>query len=170
MLIAGPVVAVAAAAALGLGLIQTQGVVALTRVLPRLDRVNPTANLSRLAGSLRAYDAGRGVLVTMVLLLVAARTLTVKAPDLARSVSGEQEVFETMSTLATHLLWSSVVALLAIGAIDLAAKRAAWIRRWRMSPRDVIEERRESEGDPDVRRARRRAHEEMVRNPPHDAS
>jgi flagellar biosynthesis protein FlhB len=170
VLIAGPLVAVAAVATLGLGLIQTNGVVTFQKVAPRLDRMNPSANLAHLWGGLRAVDAMRGLLMTIALLLVAARTLVIEAPALARSVGGDQGGLETLSRVSTHLLWSSVIALVAIGAVDMAVKRAAWIRRWRMSRRDVIEERRESEGDPDVRRARRRAHEEVVRGPPHEGS
>jgi flagellar biosynthesis protein FlhB len=169
-LIASPFMAAAAVAALGLGLIQTRGVVTFRRVLPRLDRMNPGANLTGLSFGLRASDAMRGFLVTIGLLVVATRTLVVAAPDLARSVSGEQGGLETLSTVTTHLLSFSVVALVAIGALDLAIKRAAWIGRWRMSRHDVTEERRESEGDPNVRQARRRAHVELVRSPPYDVS
>lgn len=158
-LIAGPLLSAAALATLALGLIQTHGVV----TLGQRKGVSLGGGLARLWAGLGGYDAIRGVAVTVVLLLVAARTLIAAAPRLASAVSGEQGTLETAGTLAAELLQSSAIVLVVASFVDLAVRRAAWIRRWRMSPRDVTDERRESEGDPEVKRARRRAHENLGR-------
>ena len=161
LLVACPLVAAMAVTASAVGLIQTRGVATWGKAAPRFDRMSPGSNLTRLWSGLSIYEALRGLVVTGVLLLAATRSLMVTAPDLASVVSRESAGLGAAGTLGTRLLFASVLALLGLAAVDIAVKRAAWRQRWRMSARDIIDERRESEGDPEVKRARRRAHAEL---------
>jgi flagellar biosynthesis protein FlhB len=51
---------------------------------------------------------------------------------------------------------------LLLGAIDYVFVRRAWLLRNRMSKDEVKREHREAEGDPEVKAARRRAHQEAL--------
>ena len=51
---------------------------------------------------------------------------------------------------------------IAVGAVDLLVTRRAWMKRLRMSKDEVKREYKESEGDPQLKAARERAHHEML--------
>ena len=51
---------------------------------------------------------------------------------------------------------------LALGLVDLLLTRRAWLQRHRMSKDEIKREYRESEGDPALKAARRRAHQEAL--------
>jgi flagellar biosynthesis protein FlhB len=159
VLLAGPLLAATAGASLVVGLIQTSGVVrwgrgAASRSGPVFK--NPWTGL-------RSYDAARGVVVTFGLLLAAAQATRVFLPRLGKTLGDEPRALTTASAFGERLLWFAAIVTASLAALDVAVRRSAWIARWRMSPRDVQEERRESEGVPEMKRARRRAHEDLER-------
>ena len=157
VLVAGPMLAAAAGTGLVVGLIQTGGVLTWGR------RGRSSGALVRPWSALRAYDAARGFLVTVALLLVATQAMRTLLPRLARSLDGEPSPLTAAGALGARLLWSAAIVLASVAVLDVLVRRSAWIARWRMSPRDVQEERRESEGAPEMKRARRRAHEDLER-------
>lgn len=158
LLVAGPLLAAVAATALVVGLIQTSG--GLTWRRGTGTRSEPI--FASPWSGLRAYDAGRGVVVTLGLLAVAAQAVRVVLPRLAGTLDGKAPPLAAASALGERLLWSAALVMVVLSVLDVAVRRSAWVARWRMSSRDVQEERRESEGAPEMKRARRRAHEDLV--------
>jgi flagellar biosynthesis protein FlhB len=67
-----------------------------------------------------------------------------------------------MWLLGRRLLWAAALVGLVLGGVDYFFVRRAWLARHRMSKDEVKREARESEGDPEVKAARRRAHQEAL--------
>jgi FlhB-like protein len=157
-----PVIGVAAFAFTALTFAMTGGNVALARVQPRLSR------LSLVQGFLNLFSLAR--LFSLVRALVGAALAGALAflvlKDLLGSLGGVTGEISLGLALAGRssrsLLWYAAAIGLALGAIDFGIVWATWRKRWMMTRDEVKREYRESEGDPEVRAARRRAHQEAL--------
>jgi len=124
----------------------------------------PRADLGRLAiGRRRQGEAlaalVRGALAVAVLLFVAAMTLAPLLPRIA-SVGGTPALV-VFGAVAQRLGVRLIVAALLVGVADEIWVRVRHLRRLRMTRADVDRERKELEGDPIHRQARRREHQRM---------
>jgi len=88
--------------------------------------------------------------------------LRAHALDLARLPGHEGYIGVVASEIARHIARDSALFGLAIGAVDLVVTRRAWWDRLRMSKDEIKREYKESEGDPQMKSARERAHHEML--------
>jgi FlhB-like protein len=66
------------------------------------------------------------------------------------------------SSIALRVAWFAAAIGLSLGLVDLLLTRRAWFNRQRMTKHEIKREYRESEGDPAVKAARRRAHQEAL--------
>jgi flagellar biosynthesis protein FlhB len=159
-ILAGPVIAVAVGVAVLASLAQTGGVVTFRR--SHADRPGPAGAIRGVLEGRRLYEAGRGALIAIGVLCVALRTLAAGAPALATGLGRPTALLGMVRRLADQAAWAAVGVLVSAAAIDVVVQRRAWVNRLRLSPADAKRERRDSEGDPALRRARRRAHEELA--------
>ena len=153
-MLVGPLLLAGAAAALATGMAQT-GLLFARR---------PRAPISaRLFDPMRAYDVARAALVLTAALFVACRGVVQELPALADAAGKSGALVEAAGHLTLSIAWPAVFVIAALAATDVVVRRTAWMNRLRPSPEEAKRERRESEGGPEVRRARRRAHEAVVR-------
>lgn len=157
-----PVVAGPALVAFVVGVIQTGGVVSFARIAPDLSRSNPFAGLKNLLSAERAVSLSRALIGAALVGVVAVEIVIARAPDLAGAVGDPNGAGVLAALLARKLLWWGAGAGLLLGAVDVLLVRRAWLRRNRMSKDEIKREHRESEGDPEIKAARRRAHQEML--------
>ena len=150
----GPLLLAGAAAAIAAGMAQTGLLFARRR---------PAPIAARLFDTMRAYDVARAALVLAAALFVACRSVVQELPALADATGKSGALVDTAGHLALSIAWPAVAVIAALAAADVVVQRAVWMNRLRPSPEEAKRERRESEGDPEVRRARRRAHEAVVR-------
>jgi flagellar biosynthesis protein FlhB len=80
----------------------------------------------------------------------------------ASSVGRSEAVATSAWLLGKQLLWGAALVGLVLGGVDYFFVRRAWLSRHRMTKDEVKREHRESEGDPEVKAARRRAHQEAL--------
>jgi flagellar biosynthesis protein FlhB len=156
-----PFVAAIAASSAVVQAIQAGGVLATSRVAPRLDRLDPVSGLRNLFSPSRLFAVVRSMLgaaIVVVLLLAAVRD---HLGDVARTAGRLAPVGAVTGAIADALGWRAALFGLALGVIDLWVTRRAWRRRLRMSKDEVKREHREAEGDPQVKAARERAHHEL---------
>jgi flagellar biosynthesis protein FlhB len=163
VVLVAPALGVAAVAAVVVGFVQTGGMVALGNLTPKFDRLTPRGDPSRLFVGRRAMRAAVGLLAVLVGACVVVGFVEGHASALATALGRPEAALESAGALLRNVAWASfgVVAVVALG--DVVASRAAWLERQRMTRRELLEERREASGDPEARRARRRAHEESLR-------
>jgi flagellar biosynthesis protein FlhB len=157
-----PVVAVAAAAAFSLSAAQTGGLFALERLLPKLDRLNALSGLSSLISGPRVIGLVRALIASALLLLLSWLVLRSSLPALLGTVASLPGAVSAAAQASRRLSNYAAMVGLALALLDLLVVRRAWLKRWMMTRDEVRRESRESEGDPELKAARRRAHQEML--------
>jgi flagellar biosynthesis protein FlhB len=156
LLLAG---AIAAAAA---GFVQTGGIVAAAKLSPDLARANPVTGLANLFTKQRFVGLVRALVAALVVGWLAVRLLLDGAADLARSVGNVAGATALAGDLVVRLGWIAALVGLSLGAVDLLVSHRAWLVRHRMTKDEIRREFKESEGDPELKAARKRQHQELL--------
>ena len=160
--LAAPLLA-AATAALGVGLLQTRGLIAVEAVRPQLARLSPAVGLRRAFGGQAALQLARGLVKAA---LVGAIAWVTVRPALA-GVAGlagaaPPRLLSALGLLGQRMAARMVLAALGLGIADYLFARRRHMLDLRMTRDEVRRETREAEGDP-VRRAQRlRLHREIL--------
>ena len=155
--------AAAAAVALGAGLLQTRGLLALGAVRPDLGRLSPAAGLRRVFGGAAVVQIGKGLLkVALVAALAWSTVRPVLGGLTALTGASATRVLSALGVLAARLSARLVVVALALGLADYLLVRRRHRRGLRMTRDEVKRENKESEGDPGHRAERQRLHRELM--------
>jgi type III secretion protein U len=155
--------AAACAGALGAGLLQTKGLLALGAVRPDLGRLSPAAGLARALGPQAALQVGKGLI--KVALVAALVWITVR-PALAglTGLAGAPpaRLLTALGELSSRLAGRVALVALALGIADYLFVWRRHARGLRMTRDEVRRESKESEGDPSHRAERKRLHREIL--------
>lgn len=157
-----PVIGVAAIVALFVAAIQAGGLIAPGRVLPDLSRLNPISGLAGLFRWQRLFGVVRALVSAALVAYFAVLVLRALLPSLVNTPGELGAALALTADGTRRLLWYAGLVGLVLGAVDLLFVRRAWLARWKMTRDEVRREYRESEGDPETKAARRRAHQEML--------
>lgn len=142
--------------------VQSGGILATKRMTPRLDRLNPAAGARNLLSVARLFAVARALLAAGIVGWLAYAALADHLVDVARTSGRTAWVGVVVASIAGGLAWKAAFVGVAIGVLDVVVTRAAWRRRLRMTKDEVRREYKESEGDPQLKAARERAHHEML--------
>jgi len=157
-----PMLVAAGAASAVVQFVQTGGFVASKKLTPKLERLNLFEGFKSLFSSVRAIAVLRSLLAGSIVAWLAFRGLRAHAPDVAH-VAGQIGLVGTLAGEVAHGACRDAALFgVAVGALDLFVTRRAWMKRLRMSKDEVKREHKESEGDPQLKAARERAHHEML--------
>jgi type III secretion protein U len=160
--LAVPILIVAAVTAAVAQALQTGGVVASKRLAPNLDRLNPVAGIQALFSTTRLFAVLRALIAAAVVGWLTWQSLSSHVVDFAQTAGRARWVGTVVREVAGSLArWVALIGL-ALGALDLVVTRRAWLRKLRMSKEEVRREYRETEGDPQLKAARERAHRELL--------
>ncbi len=159
-----PLLGAAALAAFALGVVQTGGLVTFARLAPRLDQLNPAEGVKKLFSLERVVQVLRALLTALVLTWLCASLLEHEAQSVANTAGDTAKAAAVSTALTMRLLWLSLGLTVTMAVIDVLLTRRAWLRRNRMSKDEVKREYKESEGDPQLKQERKRAHQEMLDN------
>jgi len=162
VLLVTPLLAAVAMAAALATLVQTGALFAPARVQPDLGKLDLLAGLQSLVSGQRFWNVGRAFVTALAVAFLAWRGFATHLGDLAHSV-GEPRGAGMMATLVAKRMARDAAAVgLFLAVIDLVVVRRALRARLRMTKAEVKREHRESEGDPQWKAARHRAHQEML--------
>jgi type III secretion protein U len=155
-----PPLAVAAAVAALLGGVQARGALAPGKLSPDLSRL--AGGLGSLVSGQRAASTLRGLVTALIVAQMLRGRLTELLPALAATVGRPAQAAELAARESARLARDVGFVLLASAVVDLALTIRSWRNRLKMSPDEVKREARESEGDPQLKAARERAHHELL--------
>ena len=158
-----PLIAAAAFGAGALAFVQTGGIIATKKLKPDLSRSNPVKGLKQLFTAQRLFSVARALVTATVVGYLAVNLLVDHVGDLARLVAQPQAIGAVVDSILSSLGWIVAGVSVALAGVDLLFVRRSWIKRLRMSKDEVKREHKESEGDPQIKQQRRRAHEEALR-------
>jgi flagellar biosynthesis protein FlhB len=157
-----PVLAVSASASAVASFAQTGGAFSVQKLSPSFDRLNPFTGLKNLFSWQRIVGIARALLAASLVGYFALRELRGHAADYAAAVGNAHAAAALAASSAARVAWLAASVGLGLGLVDLLLTRRAWFQRHRMSKDEVKREYRESEGDPALKAARRRAHQEAL--------
>jgi flagellar biosynthesis protein FlhB len=157
-----PLLAGVALVSAAAGFVQTGGAVGWKKLSPDLSKLDPIRGLRGLVGAARLFSLVRALLGAAIVAWLALRLLQSFAPDVANTAGEARAGILAAGTLARRLGWIAALIGLGLAFVDLVVVRRAWIRRNRMTKDEVKREHKESEGDPELKAARHRAHQEVL--------
>lgn len=160
--LSAPPLGAATLVSLAVGLLQTGGAFTASRCAPDLGRLDPFQGLKGLFTLERFFSLSRSLLAALAVGYLTWRLLRGHVGDIASTLGRAEAAGGTMWLLGRRLLWAAALVGLVLGGVDYFFVRRSWLARHRMSKDEVKREMRESEGDPEVKAARRRAHQEAL--------
>ena len=143
-------------------LVQTGGAVSMQRMSLKWVRLDPVQGLANLLSAQRGLTVLRALILAGVVGWLAERTVIAHLGDVTRTGGRLAYAGPLANEMVGTLLRTVAFVGLALGAVDLVVTRRAWAKRLRMTKDEVKREHKESEGDPQVKAARERAHHEML--------
>jgi len=130
-------------------LLQTGGLLHGGALMPDLSRLSPKRGLTRLLGPDNLIEALKSLAKVGVLAWAAWRAVMDALPSATASVWWQPEtLLERLTRDLLHLCVLVLACQAAITILDLAWVRFRFAKRMRMSPQEIKQEHRESEGDP----------------------
>jgi flagellar biosynthetic protein FlhB len=143
-----------------------QGVYPSSKVLkPKFSRMNPKEGVKRMFGAKAGWEAAKALLKVVVIALVVAVVGRNLIPELA--ASGTLPLLATVQRASSGLetmIWAAAVAGLGLALADYFYQRHTVMKNLMMSPKDVKDEFKQSEGDPMLKSAIRQRQMAMSRN------
>lgn len=157
-----PLVAGVALVAVVTGFVQTGGVISWKKLGPDFSKLNPASGLRSLVSKQRLVSIARALVAAVLVGWLALDLVATYAPSVANTAGDIGSAAFAAGVLVKKLGWVAALVGLALGAVDLVITRRAWLERNRMTKDEVKREHKESEGDPELKAARRRAHQEVL--------
>lgn len=162
ILLSAPVLLAAGAVGATAGLIQAGGVIAWKKLAPDLSRLDPWSGLRNLLNLTRLGSVARALVTALAVGALCVRLLLDHAPSLVGSVGNPGAALAVALEIGKRLAWIAAFVGVALAAVDLLLTRRAWIQRLMMTRDEVRREHRETEGDPEIKAARRQAHQSLL--------
>ena len=160
--LAAPLLVAAGIAGAVTSFVQGGGVIAAKKLAPDLARLDPIGGLRKLVSLDRAVSVLRAALFGAAVSAFTCGALRSHAPDLAYASGAPAKAAAIAAALAHGVAERGALLGLGLAVVDVVVTRRAWLRRLRMSKEEIKREHKESEGDPQLKAARERAHHEML--------
>jgi type III secretion YscU/HrpY family protein len=151
--------------------LQAGPVMTLEKVKPKMEHLNPASGLERMFSLDNLVEVFKSIFKTVMLFVIAWLIVKSFLPDLAK-------LPESIPHYIGKILWHIVLLLFIwtvgiftlVSIIDAGYQRFSYIKKLRMSMRDIKQEFKENEGDPLIKQQRRQAHQEWSQQSAMDAA
>lgn len=162
VVLSAPILAAAAVSGAVASVVQTGGVIATKRLTPNLGKLDPIEGMKQLVSTQRIIAVLRAALFATAVAWIVHGTLRSNAAALAR-VAGRLDAAVTVgTTLGIEVAKKAAVVGLFLAVLDVVVTRRSWRKKLMMTKEEIKREHKESEGDPQQKAARERAHHEML--------
>lgn len=159
-----PVLGGIAAITLAVNAAQARGVLSFAAVSPKLSHVDPIAGLGRIFSLDAVFSLLKAILKVTVLGWVTWLILRGAWPEiLAAGAASVDGVLGLTRGLAIRMAFLTGLAFLAIAGLDYGFQLFQFEKRLRMTRQEVLQEHKESEGDPAVKGRIRQLQRQMAR-------
>jgi flagellar biosynthesis protein FlhB len=143
-------------------LVQTGGFIATKRLGLKFDNLNIVRGFKNLFSPTALFSVARSLLGAALVAWIAYIILKGNLRELASATGRLDYIGSTAARMARSLGWAAAILGLALGAIDILISRRRWLSQLRMTKEEVKREHKEQEGDPEIKAARKRAHEQVL--------
>lgn len=142
--------------------VQTGGVFSTAPLRLDFSRLNPATGLKRVFSVRLLIETLKNVLKLVVYSLLGA-LVVLQAVQLAPSITDASHLLGGLQTTLFRLLGLLLVGALAFAALDQLLARRDFLKRMRMSRREVRREVRDREGDARLKQHRKKMHREFAK-------
>lgn len=151
-----PWAALPAGAVIAALLAQRALVFAPSRLRPKLSRISLIANARNKFGRTGLFEFAKSFVKLVLFSLCLGLLLRARLPEMLMAVeTGPRAGVALLARLCLHFLALALLIAAALGAVDALFQRWDHHRRNRMSRKEIADETKDSEGDPQMRQARR---------------
>ena len=160
-----PLFLLPAAAVLAVLAVQRALVFAPTKLNPKLDRISPLAGFRNRFGRNGLFEFAKSFLKLVAVSLLFAISMMRHGPEVLDMLHMEPALAAVlMFRMMMEFLLLVVLFSAAVGGLDYLWQRAEHLRRHRMSRQELVDESKDSEGDPHVKAQRRRRAMDVATN------
>jgi type III secretion protein U len=162
LVLALPIVAAAGVAGAVASVVQSGGIIATKKLSPKLEQLDPIAGFRNLVSPTRLVAIARAALFGLGVGYLAYAGLRAHAGDLARATGHLDDAARVAGAITLGVAKRAAILGLFLAVLDVVVTRRSWKKKLMMGKDEVKREHKESEGDPQVKAARERAHHEML--------
>jgi type III secretion protein U len=160
--LSAPILAAAALSGAIASVVQSGGVIATKKLTPDLGKLNPIAGLAQLFSGQRLIAVARALLFAAAVVWITYGALRTNLALFARTTGRLDAAITLASAVAGEVAKKAAVVGLFLAVADIVITRRSWRKKLMMTKEEVKREHKESEGDPQLKAARERAHHEML--------
>jgi flagellar biosynthesis protein FlhB len=151
--------------------LQAGPVMTMEKVKPKMEHLNPASGLKRMFSLDNLVEVFKSIVKTALLFVIAWLILKSFLPDLAKlPESAMPYIGKTLWHIVLLLFIWTVGIFSLVAILDAGYQRFTYIKKLRMSMRDIKQEHKENEGDPLIKQQRRQAHQEWSQHSAMDAA
>lgn len=136
-----------------------------SKLEPKLSRISPLENFKNKFGRNGLFEFVKSTVKLIVIAAVLAAYLAYRWPDLMQTMALEaRSASAVMMQLSVEFLGAVICIGATIGIVDYAWQYAEHMRKNRMSHQELMDEMKQSEGDPHFKQERRQRGMEIAAN------
>jgi type III secretion YscU/HrpY family protein len=163
LLLVGLVVVPVAVVGVLVEFLQTGPVLTMEKIWPKAEHLNPASGLKRMFSLDNLVELLKSLLKTVLVAVIAWIALKDLLPDLPLLARAKPEA---VGSALWHASWTLLAwvtgAFLLVSALDLAWQRYSFMKKMRMSMRDIRQEMKDAEGDPHLKGHRKQLQQEWA--------
>ncbi|MGD8914738.1 MAG: type III secretion system export apparatus subunit SctU [Candidatus Thiodiazotropha sp.] len=141
--------------------LQTGPIMTLEKIKPKMEHMNPASGIKRMFSIDNLVEVVKSIIKTILLFAIGWLVLQPFLPHLVK-LPNSMSVYigETLLDILLLLFLWTVGVFSIIAILDAGYQRFSYLKKLRMSMRDIKQEHKENEGDPLIKQQRRQAHQE----------
>lgn len=171
VLIIGPVLFLAWLVAILADFIQVGPLVATAPLSPKLDKLNPTKYFKNIMSVKTLFELFKNILKVIILGWIGWSVYSVHIQSILRlaSIDNNFAVMIEFGKLVVEFVFKASIAFLAISGADYMVTRWKFLKDQKMSFKEIKDEYKNTEGDPNVKAALRQRRMQMLQRTMMDA-
>lgn len=164
VLIIGPILAIAWLVAVLADFIQVGPLVAVAPLMPKLDKLNPTKYFKNIMSIKTVFELFKNIVKVVVLGYIGWMVYSdhIETILMLASVDNNFAVMIEFGKLMTEFIFKACIAFLIISAADYGVTKWKFLKDQKMSFKEIKDEYKNSEGDPNVKAALRQRRMQML--------
>lgn len=146
-------------------LIQRALIFAPDKLVPKWDRISPISGIKNKFGAQGLFEFAKSGVKLVIYLIVLGIFLTWQSDEIISSLHlAPRQVLGVLGAQLVSLVFVVMLVALAIGGVDYLWQRAHHLNKNRMSRKEMMDELKQSEGDPMMKQQRRQRGHEIATN------
>ncbi len=170
-LIIGPILAIAWLVAVLADFIQVGPLVAVAPLMPKLDKLNPTKYFKNIMSIKTLFELFKNIVKVIILGYIGWMVYKdhIESILMLASVDNNFAVMVEFGKIITEFIFKACIAFLIIAAADYGVTKWKFLKDQKMSFKEIKDEYKNSEGDPNVKAALRQRRMQMLQQGAMDA-